>query len=227
MNKLVLAIMAHPDDAELRCFGTLRKYQDKGYICKVIIVCAGENGISLIDKEKQEINSLDNGIRLKETREAFKKSNIEVVNLDFTDGYLVLNNKLISSIEHQIRILEPEIIITHFPDAYGVDHQDHNVVGKAVINSASRIKTVNTILLCEPLQVFRSGFIPNFFVEITDYFNSKIEALKYHETQKGRFYLESEFHDIRSRYYACSVGYDFAKSDKKVEVFQLIYNFVE
>ena len=57
-KRTVMSIMAHPDDAELRCFGTLCKYQDMGYFCINLIVCNGESGISFTDKKQTGMYSL-------------------------------------------------------------------------------------------------------------------------------------------------------------------------
>lgn len=219
--------MAHPDDAEIRCFGTILKYINAGYEVRLVIACDGQNGISVFDRNKLGIQKIDSKIRMAETRDAFHHVPIEIKLLDnFMDGNIQLNSELITSIEQEIISFEPEILITHFPEDMGVDHQDHAIIGKASINCASRAENIKKILLCEPLLTLRTSFKPNFFVDISDYFAKKIEALSYHKSQSGRFYLEEEFHTIRSAYYSCMIGYNFAKKNKhKIEAFQLLYQF--
>ncbi|MDY7989857.1 PIG-L deacetylase family protein [Paenibacillus polymyxa] len=218
--------MAHPDDAEIRCFGTILKYIDFGYRVRLIIVCDGENGISIAEKEEFGITKINNSIRIKETENAFSSTPVEIKVLDgFVDGNLQLNSSLIMTIERELREFEPEILITHYPDGIGVDHQDHFVVGKAAINCASRNELVKKILLAEPLLTLRSSFSSNYYVDITDYLDAKISALSHHKSQSGRFYLENEFHKIRSSYYASMVGYNFVREKHHVESFQMLYQF--
>ena len=42
MNKKKLCvIVAHPDDAEVLCYGTIQKYLRKGWFCRILIVTSG------------------------------------------------------------------------------------------------------------------------------------------------------------------------------------------
>ena len=56
MNKKKLCvIVAHPDDAEVLCYGTIQKYLRKGWFCRILIVTSGDKGAN-IDR-KQETNN--------------------------------------------------------------------------------------------------------------------------------------------------------------------------
>ncbi|CAM3772800.1 PIG-L deacetylase family protein [Mesobacillus zeae] len=225
MNKQpsVLAVMAHPDDAELRCFGTLLKYKEIGYECKLLVVSGGENGISLQDKLEYNIDYIPKTEREHETRSAFENTGIEIDILQFDDGNIRLDKSLIAAIEKVIRDFAPDVVITHCPEDLGVDHQDHSAVGKAAINIASRVEGVKKILLCEPLLTLRAGFIPNYFVDITKYFNRKMEALSHHKTQHGRYYLEEHYHVAKSVFYSLSLGAKPVEEGLKHEVFNAIF----
>lgn len=219
----LLVVTAHPDDAEIRCYGTLCKYRDEGYKCYVLIASSGENGISLEDKKRFLKNYVEKETRETETKNAFKGSEIEVEILNFEDGNISVNKNLISTIEKKIKDYQPEIVITHYPDNLGIDHQDHTAVGRAVINCASRIESVKRIMLCEPMFTLRAGFIPNCFIDISPYFENKIQALKQHKSQLGRYYLEEDYHLTRSDYYGLSVGLGVGSSGGKFEIFKTIF----
>ena len=153
-------------------------------------------------------------------------SNLEYYNpeeVNYNDGNIFLSRDLIIDIEKVVKKIMPEIIITHFYDIMGVDHQDHASVSKATINVASRCSFVNKILLCEPLMTLRSSFTPNVFVDITTHFEEKIEALQKHNSQHGRFYLERIYQENKASFYAGSASYDDLKAAKKYEAFQLIF----
>ena len=197
MKHVVMAIMAHPDDAELRCFGTLCKYQENGFNCVVLIISNGENGISLNEKSRGK-KCLHANTRYAESEMAFKNTGIKTKMLNFTDGSISTNMDLIIAIEEQINYYKPEIILTHYPDEFCADHQDHYSVGRATINCATRAESVKKILLCEPQMTMRSKFIPNCYIDITQYFDRKIVALSCHNSQKGRFYLEERYQKTKA-----------------------------
>lgn len=222
MSKNILAVFAHPDDCELKAFGTLRKYQDLGYNVFLLIACCGSGGISVQDQEQKNINVVQEN-RISETEKALENYNFNIKVLNYNDGNIFLSRDLIIDIEKVVKKIMPEIIITHFYDIMGVDHQDHASVSKATINVASRCSFVNKILLCEPLMTLRSSFTPNVFVDITTHFEEKIEALQKHNSQHGRFYLERIYQENKASFYAGSASYDDLKAAKKYEAFQLIF----
>lgn len=221
-SNVIMSVMAHPDDAELRCYGTLCKYLNMGYSCVNVIVSDGENGVSLEDRERDgKISNLQSK-RLKESFQSFKDTNIELVSLGFPDGDIALGKDLIVAIEEKIRQYKPEVVITHYPDVFCADHQDHYNVGRAAINCSTRSATVKKIMLCEPQMAMRSNFVPNCYVNITEYFDKKMKALSCHTSQLGRFYLEKGYHETKALYYSASVGFDCAKNDEKYEAFYIL-----
>lgn len=222
MSKNILAVFAHPDDCELKSFGTLRKYQEFGYSVHLLIICDGAGGISVKDQNKYKLNKVTEN-RIVETKSALSGASFNIDILNYADGSITLNRNLIIDIEKKIHKLLPEIVITHFYDPLGVDHQDHGVVAKAVINVVSRLDYVQKVLLSEPLMTLRSAFVPNVFVDITAFFDEKIKALSMHKSQEGRYYLEREYHENKTSFYAGSVSYNDMKKDRKYEAFQLLF----
>ncbi|OGZ79097.1 MAG: hypothetical protein A2358_03885 [Candidatus Staskawiczbacteria bacterium RIFOXYB1_FULL_37_44] len=225
LNKkpVLLAVMAHPDDAELKCYGTLCKYSEMGFDCVLLIICSGENGISLNDKKNLNVKSIPKNVRLEETITAFKNTSVHIDTLNFDDGNIFFGRKLIEVIEQKMREYKPEIVIAQYGDSLGVDHQDHGNAGRATVNCATRLDFVKKILLCEPLMTLRSEFTPNYFIDITKYFPKKIKALASHKSQEGRYYLEEEYHNTKADFYATSVSYNKAREGNKYEAFKVIY----
>lgn len=220
MKDKVAIVLAHPDDAELRCYGTICKYLDDGKECVLLIASSGEHGISV--KEEQGTNDLlEKELREKETLLAFEGLPMSVRFLHQKDGYMEYGRNLIHAIEKELFDIQPDTIITHYPDLYGVDHQDHAAIGKAVLNCATRISTVKKILLCDPLKTVRSHFVPNYFVDITNYFDRKMKALQCQKSQGGRFYLEESFHKTKGLYYAANLSYEEARNNHYFEAYEL------
>jgi N-acetylglucosamine malate deacetylase 1 len=212
-------VMAHPDDAELLCFGTIRKYLQDGYKVYLFIVCSGEYGISVQDKQRLGKDSIDTQVRAQETLEAFQDLDVQVKFLGYKDSHIQMNNQLISDIEKHLAEVRPEILITHYVEASGFDHQDHTVTGQCTLNASVRLTGLRTILMSEAIQSFKMDFKPNFFVNITDYFEQKMVAINAHKSQAGRVYLMESFHLLRCQRNALAAGTDYYRDGLLFEGF--------
>lgn len=215
----VAVVMAHPDDAELTCFGTLLKYCEQGYKVNVIIVCSGERGISLADVEQHGTKSLDKALRYQESLAAFINTSITVECLYYEDGKITLDTELISAIERKLQALQPKVLITHWTEANGFEHQDHVVVGQASLNASLRCHSIQLILQTEPLHAVKNQFTPNYFVNISTFFKQKMVAISQHKSQLGRAYLTEEFHLLKGRQNALAAGMGFYQQNLLFESF--------
>ena len=200
-------VMAHPDDAELLSSGTIFAMNDLGHEISLLIATGGQHGVSIQDVQLGKV--LNSDVRLKETINAFAGIQMGIHSLGCGDGELRADRNLISAIEAHFLAFAPTAVITHYCDEPSDDHQDHLAVGRACINAARRCPSIRIMLHAEPLSPGTS-FHPNFFVEITDFFEKKMGAIEAHQTQAGRTYLSKEFHHVRSSYNASRAfgGYD-------------------
>ena len=175
----VLAIGAHPDDVEMSCGGTLLKHVLLGD--KVTILHMTNSGYSnsitgeiLRTSEQSKSEALDSA----------KLLNCEMIQLDFIEQKIPFNIESITAIEKVIIDKKIDLIYTHS----SLDtHQDHIAVYNSVM-AASR--NVHNIFSFEQLPLFRMRYSdnPNFFVNITDFFDKKIEACRAHTSQvKGKY----------------------------------------
>ena len=213
----MMVIMAHPDDIEIHCYGIIKKLIDKGTVCQLIIATNGENGISEFISEKQSI-------RKKETENSLSDLSSEIIWLGMKDGGVLLDSNLIECMKNLITKYNPELIITHFPDNLGMEHQDHSIVGKAVINAAFRYaNNLKYLLLSQPLFSNMTNFKPNCFVEISDVYDLKIKAIQNHKSQSGKFYMSDYFHQMRSAAITPYINLQNVDKNAKYELFQIIY----
>jgi len=146
----VLFIGAHPDDIELNCLGTILKWK-KIYNIEVHLLMCTLGGINgNIGERKNEQILLSNKYGTKSS-----------YFLNYDDGYLQHNAKLVSEIEDVINEVKPDFIFTHSPCDY---HQDHISVSSATV-SALREKLINLIfypsitMLGNPLKVSEYNLI--------------------------------------------------------------------
>ena len=216
MNRKLMIIMAHPDDAELCCFGTINKYFEKGYECKLLIATDGSNS-SYIGQDKK--HTVD---RLEETKSAFNTNgiNISIECMRLTDGRVVFDIDTNAVVRKAIMDYKPEIVITHYPDETGVEHQDHTAIAKAVINSAIKTKnSIKMVLMSEPLLCEQTSFRANYFVETSKWQDAKVRALHKHVSQTNRYYMTDEYFIWKSSHH--SMALPPKDINRSYEAFQL------
>src|SRR5436853_2934028 len=81
-DERVLAVMAHPDDAELLCAGTLARAKKDGATIGVCVLCKGDKGQPVVRIE----NLTD--VRRAEAAAAAKLVGAELLTGEFSDGEL-------------------------------------------------------------------------------------------------------------------------------------------
>ena len=116
MNR-ILVICAHPDDETLGLGGTICHHVEKGDKVNVLIFTDGE---SARGKSNSKIK-----IRQKQSRKAAKDLGVEKIKfLNYPDQQLdiIAIKDLAKKIESEIKILNPNIIYTHY---WGDVNQDH------------------------------------------------------------------------------------------------------
>ncbi|MCX4783991.1 MULTISPECIES: PIG-L deacetylase family protein [unclassified Streptomyces] len=190
----MVALVAHPDDAELLCYGTLRRAVGAGATVTVVVVTHGANGVSLADAA--DGRRLGTGERAEEVRAAWLSTGIQLAFLGLPDGALVADRHLISAVEAELTRLGCTLLITHSLNA-STDHQDHRALALAAANAATRVTTCHTVLHGEP-HAPRSTFTPTVLVDITEHLDDKVTALAAHRTQAGRWYLGKEYTNHRA-----------------------------
>lgn len=215
----VVVISAHPDDEIIGCGGTLLKHKDNGdEIFWIIITNVFENqGFSkqCVESRQQEIEKVKSMIGFS-----------SVHKLDYPTMSLDSNsiNKMIPQISTLFNEIKPEIIyVMNRSDA----HSDHRMTFEAVAacTKSFRYPFIKKVLMYEcisetefapalPERVFQ----PNYFVDVTKYFNKKLEVLKLYESELGEHPFPRSIRNIEAlaTYRGASVGVEYA------EAFQLI-----
>lgn len=197
-GKIILVVAAHPDDAEFGCGGTVAKYIAEGAAAYYLICTNGARG-SREQKIKGENLAV---IRKKEQLEAAKKIGVkEVFFLDHDDGELEADLHLKEEIVKYIRILKPDILFTHDPtwvydlsgDFAFINHSDHRETGLAAIDAAYPLARdlssfpehiEEGLKPHKVLEIYLFNFSrPNHIVNITDFFEIKLQAVLKHKSQ--------------------------------------------
>lgn len=191
MNVLVFA--PHPDDEILGCGGVMAKHVANGDEVTVCVVTSSQPPIFDNTKALEngwphrlypEIKKAHDGLGVKDT--VFFEC--ESANLEGTPRYKL--NKLVSDLVQEIK---PDVVyIPHFGDM----QRDHTLVSEAVMvavrpRGAHRVwKVLAYETLSETewnVPHVKNVFIPNVFVDISDYLDKKLEAMKCYQSQLMEF----------------------------------------
>ena len=175
----VLAIMAHPDDAELLCGGALIKSVSRGRRIGVLDLTAGERGSSGSPE-----------VRAKEAARAS-----EILGLaerrcaGLPDAALENDNESRHVVAEHLRALRPRIVVTHWPVGR---HRDHRIASELVRDACFLSALKKLDVAGEPFRplklvyatAFREDAVPpDFVVDISDHVDRKLEAVSAYASQ--------------------------------------------
>ena len=133
MHVDILVIMAHPDDAELSCSGTILSSISNGMSVGIIDLTKGELGTRGNEK-----------IRLKEADDSAKVLGVKFRdNLGLRDGFFDSNDKSVLLLIEKIRLHTPNIIITNAKTDRHPDHENASKLVKkaSFLSGLIKIKT--------------------------------------------------------------------------------------
>lgn len=179
----LLAVVAHPDDADIFCGGTLAKHADRGDDVVIAHMTRGEYGA--LDATESEIADV---------REAEARASGAVLGatsvefLGFEDGRITTSLENRRTIVDCIRAHDPDVVLTHYQDDM---HPDHRATAQLVTDAyymASLPLAETEHAPCDPDNVYffgkpTSSFDPSTFVDVTGYESTKAEAIESHESQ--------------------------------------------
>jgi LmbE family N-acetylglucosaminyl deacetylase len=193
----VLVVVAHPDDVDFGSAGTIATWTDAGLEVSYCIVTDGDAGGFDPAVPRHEIG----GIRQDEQRAAAKVVGVEdVVFLGYPDGRLEVSLDLRRDISRVIRQRRPHRVLLQSPERNWeriyASHPDHMAAGEAALCAVypdARNPFTHLELAEEGLEAWTVGEVwvmsrgadANRYVDVTDVFDRKVEALRAHESQTG------------------------------------------
>lgn len=192
--KTVLVVAAHPDDEILGVGATAARHAAEGDQVYAIILGEGQTsrGTHREDISKEVVEELH-----KNTLESAKAIGFqEVFFADFPDNRFdeVDLLDIVKAVEQKIRELKPQIIYTHYSGDLNVDHQ---YTARAVLTATRPIGDycVEEIYAFETLSSSewnfdysaQSAFCPNVFVDVTDFYDKKEQAMSCYVSELCEF----------------------------------------
>jgi len=190
-----MVIVAHPDDIEFSCAGTMARWAQAGARICYVVITSGDVGFDDASLTRAQVVEL----REAEQRAAAQIAGVqEVIFLREPDGMLENTLALRKKLVRQIRRFRPEVIVTGDPtvvwagDDY-INHPDHRAAAAAALDAA--FPAAGQPLLFEelaqegfaahkPRKVFVTAWGEgNHYVDIEASLETKIAALRAHKSQ--------------------------------------------
>lgn len=198
--KRAMVIVAHPDDIEFGCAGTVARWVKAGAEVCYVLCTSGDVGIAKPELTRAQVTE----IREAEQLAAAEVVGVtEVVFLREPDGTLVNTLDLRKRLVREIRRFRPEVVVCLDPTLFFVssntyiNHPDHRAAGTAAVDAvfpAAGQPHVFEELAQEGLTAHkvRKLYIDSWgngdtFVNITDTIDLKLAALRKHVSQMGEW----------------------------------------
>jgi len=186
-DERVLAVVAHPDDAELLCAGTLARAKADGAAIAICILCRGDKGLP--DKPVANLAA----VRRKEATAAARVLGAAGFFCGFPDGTLSDGSAQRLKLVEIFRQFSPTLVLAHAAEDYHPDHRAASALAEAASwFCASRGHETRSKPTKAPPALWwmdtigMSGFTPGFYVDITEQTQIKGKMLGCHRTQLSR-----------------------------------------
>lgn len=197
-----LVVAAHPDDPDFGVAGTAARLAREGHAVHYVMCTSGDAG------SDDPTIAPDELVRM---REAEQRAAGHILGLSgvhflrYPDGELEPTLDLRKTLVREMRRLKADVVLCQDPrsivddDSTYLNHPDHRAAGQAALDAAfpaAGNPSAFRDLLAEGLEphkvrevwlYFTSGQHVNHWVDITDTFEQKIDALAAHTSQTGEW----------------------------------------
>lgn len=222
-RRKVLFVSVHPDDETLGCGGTIIKHRqsDDSIFWLNITGITTDHPHGFTQEAVDKRNALVKNIAREYGFEQFIDLCLPTMLLDTYSMY-----DLVGKLDSAISAIKPDII--YLPNRTDV-HSDHRVVFEAVYACTKNFRKpyLRKILMYETLSeteftpaLSENCFVPNCFVDITEYMENKIEIMRMYDTEIMPDPYPRSIHAIRglAAYRGSRIGVQYA------EAFQLLFS---
>ncbi len=190
-SQRIMVIMAHPDDVDFICAGTVAVYTAAGARVEYVLATSGNRGSHDPEMTPEKLAA----IREAEQLAAAEVLGVaEVTFLRHNDGEVEANIPMRRELAHIIRKGRPDIVLTFDPWQHYQVHPDHRAIGQATLDAIAdaRMPMYYPEQITDEVRdhrvrdvLFFSTEHPNHWVDITSTIEKKIAALKCHASQIG------------------------------------------
>lgn len=191
MNKTVLCLMAHPDDAEILCAGTLALLAGKGWKIALATMTPGQAGS--IELRAEAISA----VRRVEAAQSARVLNASYHCMESEDVFITYDKPTLLSVIELFREVRPDMVITASPSDYMLDHElTSNLAQTACMGATIRnieipgtvpAQQVPHLYYADPIKGkdrFGQGVKADLLVDISSVMQIKEEMLCCHKSQR-------------------------------------------
>jgi LmbE family N-acetylglucosaminyl deacetylase len=195
MADVALAVLAHPDDAEFLCAGTLLKLaREHGWTVHIASMTPGDCGSA--EHTAEEIAR----IRRTEGAAAATRLGGTYHCLEERDLFVFYNEPAVAKVTDLLRTVKPRMVFTHSPDDYHLDHEmTSRLVRAAAFNAPiplflsgrggpAATDHIPHLYYCDPIEgkdLFGRPISPGFRIDISRQIEEKAELLACHASQRN------------------------------------------
>ncbi|WP_376795758.1 PIG-L deacetylase family protein [Thermogemmatispora sp.] len=227
-----MVIVAHPDDAEFGCAGSVARWVREGWEVYYVICTDGGGG----GPDEALDVSVEARQRTIETRKAEQRAACqvlgvkEVIFLDYPDGQLQPTRELKRELVRLLRLYRPTRVVCQSPERswtpvlmLGRYHPDHLTAGRMALEAiypASQNAWDFPELLTEGLRPHRvreiyimGAPVPNHAEDISETIELKLQALQAHASQVGD-HFEQVVERVRRGAQECGARHQLAYAEE-------------
>ena len=192
MNKIALTFLAHPDDAEILCGGTLIRLKEQGWEVHIATCTPGDCGT--MTQTPWDISS----VRTKEAKASADMLGATYHCIDERDIFVVYDKPTLRKTIDLLRKIAPTLVFTHAAKDYMVDHEQASLLARAAsfaygapnasavpLKSGSRIPYLYYCDPIEGLDPYGRLVGPTTVVEVTSQQEKKLAMLACHASQRN------------------------------------------
>ncbi|MDO8309615.1 MAG: PIG-L deacetylase family protein [Actinomycetota bacterium] len=170
----ILAVGAHPDDIEIGCAGMLLARAGAGEHIVMLVMTEGQRGPG---GDREARGERLNPVRRGEQGAAAEALGAQLIWGGQMDCEIPVNHDTVDLVGAVIANVDPSLVLTHWG---GDSHQDHRAVS-AIVTAAAR-RHPNILYFGGASS---TGFDPSVYVDITEYIDAKVAAIRLHASQVG------------------------------------------
>jgi LmbE family N-acetylglucosaminyl deacetylase len=194
MPDVVLSVLAHPDDAEFLCAGTLaRLAREHGWEVHIATLTAGDCGSTALGPEEIARTRRGEGARAAAVVGAHYHC------LEERDLLIFYNERTLEGATRLLRRVRPRVVLTHSPADYMLDHEMTSTVVRAATFAApipnfladrglgAVLDAIPHLYYCDPIEgkdALGRDVPPGFCVDISGVIETKAQMLASHASQR-------------------------------------------
>lgn len=223
-RQIALSILAHPDDAEYMCAGTMALLRKKGWQVHIATMTPGDCGTATHSRE--EISK----IRRAEAAKAAAILDAPYHCLECDDVFIMYDKPALLKVIEVIRKVKPTVVFAPSPQDYFIDHENTSALVRTACFACAipNVETPGTKLYdylpylyygdaLEGKDILGNQIVPSMIADISTVIDTKEEMLCCHASQRDwlmEHHGMDEYVEAMKRYAKLTgekVKYDFAE----------------